>query len=43
MLDMEKFFLEELDYVEDLRALYDKKLISMEAKVSSASSCILSA
>lgn len=32
MLDMENFFNEELEYVEDLRALYDKKLISLEAK-----------
>ena len=28
MLDLENFFKEELEYVEDLRALYDKKLIS---------------
>ena len=32
MMDLENFFKEELEYVEDLRALYDKKLISFEAK-----------
>jgi hypothetical protein len=33
MRDMEAFMEEELEFVEDLQALYDKKLISMEAKV----------
>ena len=32
MMDLENFFDEELEYVEDLRALYDKKLITLEAK-----------
>lgn len=32
MLELENFFKEELEFVEDLRALYDKKLISVEAK-----------
>ena len=32
MLDLENFFKQELEYVDDLRALYDKKLISFEAK-----------
>jgi len=32
MKDMERFFQEELEFVDDLRALYDKKLISNEAK-----------
>jgi len=32
MLDMENFFKEELEFIDDLRALYDKKLISLEAK-----------
>jgi hypothetical protein len=33
MRDMEAFMGEEIEFVEDLQALYDKKLISMEAKV----------
>ena len=32
MMDLENFFDEELEFVEDLRALYDKKLITLEAK-----------
>ena len=32
MMDLENFFKEELEYVEDLRALYDKKLISFQSK-----------
>merc|ERR1711892_1232614 len=32
MKDLENFFNEELEFVDDLRSLYDKKLISMEAK-----------
>ena len=32
MMDLENFFDQELEYVEDLRALYDKKLITLEAK-----------
>lgn len=32
MMDLENFFQEEAEYVEDLRALYDKKLVSLEAK-----------
>ena len=32
MKDMENFFKEEMEYIEDLRALYDKKLITIEAK-----------
>jgi len=32
MKDLENFFKEELEFVDDLRSLYDKKLISMEAK-----------
>ena len=33
MKDMEAFFMEELEFVEDLQALLDKKLVSQEAKV----------
>merc|ERR1740137_359492 len=32
MLDLENFFMEELSFVEDLRNLYDKKLITLESK-----------
>ena len=33
MKDMEAFFMEELEFVEDLQALLDKKLVSQEARV----------